>query len=119
MLIVSHNTYKIQSKRFLIMVPYIYKISNSFLSSVRAFPISFLFLTLALILPDTAAEVKAHWILSNPLFFIARLLLCSSISYLLVTLAYIVSKLNTKAGSLLITIFHICIYAVVFTERCL
>ena len=98
------------------MVTSLSKIPNILLAPVRAFPVSFLFLTLALILPDTAAEVKAHWILSNPLFFIARLLLCSSISYLLVTIAHIVSKLNTKAGTLLIAIFHICIYAVVFTD---
>ena len=98
------------------MVPSFSKIPNILLAPVRAFPVSFLFLTLALILPDTAAEVKAHWILSNPLFFIARLLLCSSISYLLVTIAHLVSKLNTKAGTLLIAIFHICIYAVVFTD---
>ena len=98
------------------MVSSISKISNNLLAPVRAFPVSFLFLTFALILPDMAAEIKVHWILSNPFFFIARLLLYSCISYLLVTLAFLVSKLNTKAGLLLIAIFHIGIYAVVFTD---
>ena len=98
------------------MVHSISKISNFLLAPVRAFPVSFLFLTLALILPDMAAEVKIHWILNNPFFFIARLLFYSCISYLLVTLAYLVSKLNTKVGLLLIAIFHISIYAVVFTD---
>lgn len=92
------------------------RIINILLAPVRSFPVSFIFLTLLLILPDTAAEVRLHWIIGNPLFFCYRLMLCSSISYLFITIAFLLSKLNTKAGSIFIALLHVCIYALVFTD---
>lgn len=92
------------------------KINNFLLAPIRSFPVSFLFLVLALILPDTVTEVKPHWIISNPLLFFYRILFCAGISYVLISLAHLVSRLNSKLGVLLIVLFQICIYAIVFSD---
>lgn len=99
-----------------VMTTFLSKINNILLAPVRSFPASFFFLALALILPDIVTEVKPRWIISNLSLFSYRILLCAGISYVLVTLAHLVSKLSTKLGILLISLFHICIYAIVFSD---
>ena len=86
------------------------------LAPIRRYPVSFLFLALALILPDVATEVRLHWIKSNLLLFNFRVLLCVGISFVLITLAYFASKLNSKVGTLLIILFHVCVYTLVFAD---
>jgi heptose-I-phosphate ethanolaminephosphotransferase len=98
------------------MTPLLSKINNFLLAPIRSFPASFIFLALALILPDIVAEVRPRWIISNLSLFNYRILLCAGISYVLVTFAYLVSKLSSKLGILLIILFHVCIYPIVLTD---
>ena len=92
------------------MVHSISKISNFLLAPVRAFPVSFLFLTLALFLPDFLTESDLNWVMKNPLLFCFRMLLYGGFSYFFVTIVFFLSKLsNTSVGSLTIFIIQTCI----------
>lgn len=95
----------------------LYRIFNLILSPVRYYFSSFIFLTIALILPELVSEIDLDWIKNfSLLFFNYRLLLCVAISYILVCIAYIFSKLNSKLGLSFIIIIHIIVYTLVFAD---
>ena len=98
------------------MVSSISKISNNLLAPVRTFPVSFLFLTLALFLPDFLTESDLNWVIKNPFLFCFRMLLYGGISYIIVTIAFFLSKLNTFVGSLTVFVIQTCILSLAIAD---
>jgi len=95
----------------------LYRIFNLILSPVRYYFSSFIFLTIALIIPELVSEIDFDWIKDFSIQFLNyRLLICVAVSYILVCLAYIFSRINSKLGLSIIIIFHIFIYTLVFTD---
>lgn len=86
------------------------------IASVRRYPISFIFIAFALFLPDFLAESDLNWIIKNPFLFCFRMLLYGGISYIFVTIAFFLSKLNTSVGSLIIFIIHTCILTLAIAD---
>ena len=86
------------------------------IASVRKYPISFIFIAFALFLPDFLAESDLNWIIKNPFLFCFRMLLYGGISYIFVTIAFFLSKLNTSVGSLIIFIIHTCILTLAIAD---
>ena len=91
------------------------KILEAILTPVKHFPASFLFLAIALVLPNFV-EYILHYTKEPLSTFNYWIPICISISYFLVTLAHLLSKINHKLATFLIVVLHIAIFALVFTD---
>lgn len=92
------------------------KLLNLLLAPIKDHRIAFVFLSLALFLPELSAEVDFKWINKNPMFFSYRLLNCVGFSYLLLVLVHLLSKLNAWAGKVLLFVIHVFVFTLVFTD---
>ena len=91
------------------------KIFEVFLTPVKHFPASFLFLAIALVLPNFV-EYILHYTKEPLTTFNYWIPICISISYFLVTIAHFLSKIDQKLATFWIVVVHIAIYALVFTD---
>ena len=85
------------------------------LTPVKHYPATFVFLAIALLLPNIV-EYLLHQT-KEPLSTVNYWSpICVGISYILVTLAHFISKLNKNIAMLLIVVLHIIIFCLVFID---
>ncbi len=97
------------------MKGFLLKIFNIFIAPIKRYPTSFVFFAFLLILPDLY-EHRLRWVTNNHHFFSSWLLVSVSVSYFLVTLASLLSKVCRRGGDVLVILFHSLIYILAFTE---
>ncbi len=91
------------------------KAFDYFLFPIKCYPISFLFFAIALFLPNLF-EYEHQWYFNNLSIVSYLFLLCIDVSYFLVLLIFLVSKISHNGSKILIVLFHIFIYVLVFSD---